>query len=120
MDVRHKTVGITTSTAGAFTQTFDTAGPLLLQIVYVPGSNISGGADLTVTDTQTGSVIFSDANFGATVGYTKLPRRLISNAVGAVDSTSLYDYQAVTRQTTLAVANATAAGQLGTFHLVYG
>ena len=50
MNIRARTVNITTSTAGAFSGTFDAAGPLLLHVVYGAGSNLSSAADLSITD----------------------------------------------------------------------
>lgn len=121
MNVRTTEVDITTSSLGAFSNEYQVGGPLVLQVVYEAGSNISSAADLLITDSLTAMTILSATDFGSTAGFTKLPRRLIADADDGSESTSnVYDYMAVNQKITVAVSGATAAAQTGKLFITCG
>lgn len=120
MNIATKTVDILTSTAGAFSQEFIAPGEFLFHVILSSGGTLSSAADLSITDTRTGMVLLSAANFGGTSRKDYTPRRFVNNAADAVASTSVYDYQALTGSITVSLTGATAANQEGTLYLVCG
>lgn len=118
MDVRTSKVTISTSTAGAFTQSVPAGGARLLHAVYQGA--LTAASDLLITDALTGMTLLSAANFGSTLKKTWTPRRLINNAANGTESTSVFDTQAVNQSVTVAISGSTAGVATGTLYLVFG
>lgn len=115
--VRH-TIPVTTDASGDFTTTKRMAG-LFLQLRYIPdgSSPLDTGADLDIVEDDTGIVVANHDDIG-TSAFTRVYRQLIS-AIDGTESTTVYDYIALSGQTTLTIANG-GNTLSGTFYIYMG
>lgn len=119
MKIIVKTISVVTNSSGAVSSDPFPVSGFLMRISYKPdGANpLATGADLTLTETNTGLTIYTQADIGVTA-FTKLPRKPISSTVDGVDSTTIYDYVPVTDRMTLTIAQG-GNTKSGTFYVVY-
>ena len=120
MRIKIRTVSVITDGAGDFSTSADFEGGFLLRISYVPDgtSPLDTGADLTVTESNTGTAVYTQANIGVSA-FTKLPRLPIASAVDGVDSTTVFDYIPVNDKLTVTIA-AGGASKVGIVYLYIG
>ncbi len=120
MQIESKTVVALTSAGGDYSADIFPIKGILMRISYKPHAStpLDTGGDLTITESNSGIVIYTQSNIG-TAAFTKLPRSPICSTADGVDSTTVFDYLPVADKLTLTIANGGNA-KTGTFYLVFG
>lgn len=120
MNITQRTVLVTTSAGGAYSADIFPEKGILMRISYKPDGStpLDTGADLTITESNSGIVVYTQANIG-TAAFTKLPRAPICSIADGVNSTSVFDYVPIADKLTLTIASG-GATKSGTFYLVFG
>lgn len=105
MHIVNTKVPVTTDASGDFEVVIGTCEGILMRITYVPDGStpLDTGADLTITETGTTQVIYTQTNIG-TSAFIKLPRHPIASTTDGVDSTTVFDYIPVNDQLQLTIA----------------
>ena len=119
MKIVMKTIPVTTSAGGDFSESVFPEKAIFMRLSYKPsGDPIDTAGDLTITESATGVVLYTQANIG-TAAFTKLPRAPICPYTDGINSATVFDYIPTADKLTLTIANGGNA-KSGTFYLLFG
>jgi hypothetical protein len=119
MNISMYQVDVVTNAGGVYTSEVIQKRGILMRISYKPsGTPLDTLSDLSITETNTGLNIYTQADIGLTA-FTKLPRAPICPNTTGVDSSTVFDYVPTATKLTLSI---TQGGNVksGTFYLFFG
>jgi len=119
MGVQRAVISVTTDASGDYSETIQSPLGRFLQFHYIPdgSSPLATGADLTVTEDDTGVVLISNVNIGLSA-FTKAPRQITHlNTDGTADT--ITDFVYTVGDVTLTIAQGGNALS-GVFYLYFG